>query len=204
MTISFDLDFPVECDDEYWENPDPELAFKQPPGKPSFMACFISQLKLCEIHAFALRTLYSTRKSKALSGLVGGQWEQRVVAELDSAMNKWIDSVPEHREQPSSDIHLLTFYGPRLCSSVGSSPGEYALLRPVCIPARHVLSCSHPDTSPISAHTISLDVSFIRHLFQCSTCMQSPPRCSREKSACVASAAYTSEFEETCLISVPC
>ncbi len=25
------------------------------------------------------------------------QWEQRIVAELDSALNKWVDSVPAHR-----------------------------------------------------------------------------------------------------------
>jgi hypothetical protein len=31
---SFDADPPIECDDEYWENPDPEKAFKQPNGVP--------------------------------------------------------------------------------------------------------------------------------------------------------------------------
>jgi hypothetical protein len=30
-------------------------------------------------------------------GLVGPKWEQQVVAELDSSLNKWVDSVPEHR-----------------------------------------------------------------------------------------------------------
>ena len=28
----------TEVDDEYWTNPDPALAFKQPPGKPSKIA----------------------------------------------------------------------------------------------------------------------------------------------------------------------
>ena len=28
-------------------------------------------------------------------GFVGPQWEQHIVAELDSALNKWIDSVPD-------------------------------------------------------------------------------------------------------------
>ena len=41
---------------------------------------------------------YSINKSKALLGFVGQQWEQHIVAELDSALNKWIDSVPDHRE----------------------------------------------------------------------------------------------------------
>ncbi|KAI0720409.1 hypothetical protein C8Q72DRAFT_862307 [Fomitopsis betulina] len=92
----FDLDLPVECDDEYWENDDPELAFKQPPGKPSLVTFFNCFLRLNQILAFALRTIYSINKSKALLGFVGHQWEQHIVAEIDSALNKWIDSVPDH------------------------------------------------------------------------------------------------------------
>ena len=46
----------------------------------------------------AARAQYSINKSKALLGFVGQQWEQHIVAELDSALNKWIDSVPDHRE----------------------------------------------------------------------------------------------------------
>lgn len=92
----FDLDLPTECDDEYWLPPDPKDAFKQPPGKPSKMSFFIAYLKLSQILAFALRTIYSINKSKALLGFVGQQWEQHIVAELDSALNKWVDSVPDH------------------------------------------------------------------------------------------------------------
>ncbi|KAH9830265.1 fungal-specific transcription factor domain-containing protein [Rhodofomes roseus] len=92
----FDLDLPIECDDEYWENDDPELAWKQPPGKPSLVTFFNCFLRLNQILAFALRTIYSINKSKALLGFVGQQWEQHIVAELDSALNKWIDSVPDH------------------------------------------------------------------------------------------------------------
>ena len=40
---------------------------------------------------------YSINKSKQTLGYVGPEWEQRIVAELDSALNKWIDTVPEHR-----------------------------------------------------------------------------------------------------------
>ena len=56
---SFDLDLPVECDDEYWSPTDPKDAFKQPPGKPSKMSFFIAYLKLSQILAFALRTIVS-------------------------------------------------------------------------------------------------------------------------------------------------
>ncbi|KAA1476287.1 hypothetical protein DENSPDRAFT_853569 [Dentipellis sp. KUC8613] len=92
----FDIDLPAECDDEYWTHPDTEQAFKQPAGKASYMSYFICFLELSRILAFALRTIYSINKSKMLLGLVGEEWEQHTVAELDSALNKWIDSVPHH------------------------------------------------------------------------------------------------------------
>ncbi|KAJ8490019.1 hypothetical protein ONZ51_g2571 [Trametes cubensis] len=92
----YDVGLPIECDDEYWITGDPELNFKQPPGKPSKISAYVSFIQLCRIIAYALRTIYSIRKTRAqlLSG--DQQWEERVVAELDSELNKWIDSIPEH------------------------------------------------------------------------------------------------------------
>ncbi|KAF8968587.1 fungal-specific transcription factor domain-containing protein [Flammula alnicola] len=92
----FDLDLPVNCDDEYWENPDPEKRFKQPSNKPSSISYFILYIKLHQILAFSLRTIYSLKKSKTFLGFVGQQSEQHLVTELDSALNKWVDSVPDH------------------------------------------------------------------------------------------------------------
>lgn len=93
----FDVDLPTEVDDEYWENEhEPEQAFKQPPGKPSLLSYFISLIKLIQILAVALRTIYSINKSKIFLGFVGPHWEQHIVAELDSSLNEWIDTVPEH------------------------------------------------------------------------------------------------------------
>jgi hypothetical protein len=56
---SFDLDLPVEVDDEYWENDDAALAFQQPPEKPALVASFNSFIRLSQIMAFALITLVS-------------------------------------------------------------------------------------------------------------------------------------------------
>ncbi|KAH9910329.1 fungal-specific transcription factor domain-containing protein [Epithele typhae] len=92
----FDADLPTECDDEYWVASDAGPAFKQPPGTPSKITFFNCFVRLHQILAFAMRTIYSINKSKALLGFVGQQWEQHIVAELDSALNKWIDSVPDH------------------------------------------------------------------------------------------------------------
>ena len=41
---------------------------------------------------------YTINKSKLLLGFIGPHWKQRVVAELDSALNKWVDTIPPHRE----------------------------------------------------------------------------------------------------------
>lgn len=57
LCSSFDLDFPIECDDEYWEHQDPEMAFRQPPDKPSAIAFFNCYLKLSDILAYAMRTV---------------------------------------------------------------------------------------------------------------------------------------------------
>jgi hypothetical protein len=44
-------------------------------------------------------------------------WEQKIVSELDSSLNEWVDSVPDHRmfkpSFPSSISHDIT-------SSLGS------------------------------------------------------------------------------------
>jgi hypothetical protein len=52
-----DIDLPLEVDDEYWEHPDPALAFQQPAGKPSKVTSFVQTIKLYQILSFALRTI---------------------------------------------------------------------------------------------------------------------------------------------------
>ncbi|KZV67312.1 hypothetical protein PENSPDRAFT_58281 [Peniophora sp. CONT] len=105
----FDLDLPADVDDEYWENPDPALAFQQPPGKPSKVAYFIASIRLNQIVGFALRTIYSINKSKSLLGFGGPEWEQRIVAEFDSTLNTWVDGVPSHLRWPPSPDETAFF-----------------------------------------------------------------------------------------------
>ncbi|KAK1227496.1 Gypsy retrotransposon integrase-like protein 1 [Marasmius sp. AFHP31] len=96
---SFDCDLPRECDDEYWENPDPKQAFVQPEGKPSVLSFFVAYLKLVDIIGFAQRNLYSVdRKSELWSGMgiSGIEWKRKAVTELDSALNKFLDEIPDH------------------------------------------------------------------------------------------------------------
>lgn len=56
---SIDVDFPIECDDEYWDNEDPQQNFVQPTNKPSEISYFISLLKLMEIAAYVKRFIVS-------------------------------------------------------------------------------------------------------------------------------------------------
>ncbi|KAJ7122289.1 fungal-specific transcription factor domain-containing protein [Mycena epipterygia] len=92
----FDVELPIECDDEYFENANPALAFKQPNGKPSRIAFFNSFIRLNNILAFSLKMLYSLNKTKNLLAVRDEAWEEHIVAELDSALNGWVDSIPAH------------------------------------------------------------------------------------------------------------
>ena len=56
---SFDIDLPLEVDDEFWINDDPTLAFRQPPGQPAKVASFSCSIRLSQIEAFVLRTIVS-------------------------------------------------------------------------------------------------------------------------------------------------
>ncbi|RPD54024.1 hypothetical protein L227DRAFT_512443 [Lentinus tigrinus ALCF2SS1-6] len=103
----FDVEPLLEVDDEYWITSDPEKAFKQPEGKPSYVTFANCLIRLLKILAFASRTIYSINKSKLTLGMVGPQWEQKIVAELDSAINKWIDMVPPHLQWDPNRENVL-------------------------------------------------------------------------------------------------
>jgi hypothetical protein len=109
-----DADPPLIVDDEYWVTDNPESAFQQPPGIPSHLEAFGLWLKLTKISAFAVRTLvgkavpshmhysfqlqYVVDKSKvAPHGTTTSEWRERTVAQLNTAMSQWVDSVPDHR-----------------------------------------------------------------------------------------------------------
>ena len=55
-------------------------------------------------------------------GNAGDDWKQHIITELDSALNKWVDAVPDHCE-PVHDfkiIRLTTFRA----SALGSESKE--------------------------------------------------------------------------------
>ncbi|KAJ7165461.1 fungal-specific transcription factor domain-containing protein [Mycena crocata] len=92
----YNVELPILVDDEYWENPDPEQAFKQPPEKPSLITYFVHHIRLCQLLDSTIRCLYASDNTKKLMGWTGSEWEQRAVSTLDSAMNEFLDSLPDH------------------------------------------------------------------------------------------------------------
>ncbi|KAJ6592379.1 fungal-specific transcription factor domain-containing protein [Mycena capillaripes] len=87
----FDIDLPIECDDEYWEHP--TRPFQQPAGIPCRVTFFNTLIGLHHILAFSLKILYRLKKSRFY---LMDAWEGSAVAELDSALNNWRDRIPEH------------------------------------------------------------------------------------------------------------
>ncbi|KAJ7209377.1 fungal-specific transcription factor domain-containing protein [Mycena haematopus] len=87
----YDQDYPVECDDEYWETSDPGQAFKQPREKTSVVSFFVAYLKLMEIMGMAQKTIYLVNQKRRTE-----KETQEAVAALDLALNTWIDLIPVH------------------------------------------------------------------------------------------------------------
>ncbi|KAK7473111.1 Gypsy retrotransposon integrase-like protein 1 [Stygiomarasmius scandens] len=96
----YDVDFPVEIDDEYWDQGDPSNptphSWEQPADKPSLVSAFVHYVKLTDIMAYAMRTIYSLRKPDKISGRQPQQTDQQLITDLESAMNEWLESIPSH------------------------------------------------------------------------------------------------------------
>ncbi|EIN10080.1 hypothetical protein PUNSTDRAFT_102078 [Punctularia strigosozonata HHB-11173 SS5] len=85
-----DAPLPRECDDQYWVASDGSGFFQQPPHKPSVVAYFNCFVQLRTIQAFAMRTLFSPTRPR------NHDWEQRMVAQIDSLLAKWLATIPSH------------------------------------------------------------------------------------------------------------
>ncbi|KAJ7647014.1 fungal-specific transcription factor domain-containing protein [Roridomyces roridus] len=84
----FDQELPLECDDEYWDLPEPNR-FKQPNNKPSLVSFFVSFVKLLEIQAQVTSALYSPRQPVP-------PINSQTIISFDSALNSWLSQVPNH------------------------------------------------------------------------------------------------------------
>ncbi|KAF8212815.1 hypothetical protein K438DRAFT_1662307 [Mycena galopus ATCC 62051] len=89
----FDVDLPLEVDDEYWE--DPAHPFQQPPLMPSRVTYFNTLMRLNHILGFSMQILYPLKKVRT-AFTINDAWNELAIAELDSALNVWRDQIPEH------------------------------------------------------------------------------------------------------------
>ncbi|KAK7461119.1 Gypsy retrotransposon integrase-like protein 1 [Stygiomarasmius scandens] len=114
MMEDHDLELPADCDDEYWEHPDPKQAFKQPPGRPCTMTAWILLLKLINIFAVAQRLVYPINGKRSQPSQ-----EQEQIKQLDVALEKWLTSIPDYLhwdpKKPSSifqdqSVSLFSLY----------------------------------------------------------------------------------------------
>ncbi|TKY89747.1 hypothetical protein EX895_001532 [Sporisorium graminicola] len=90
-----DVELPVEIDDDYLFNtPDSEPLPAQPQDKPALISGFLCSLRLDEIVGRTLKTVYALHKTKIRFGINFKDWDERLVSEIDSALNDWLDTVP--------------------------------------------------------------------------------------------------------------
>ncbi|KAJ7447164.1 fungal-specific transcription factor domain-containing protein [Mycena latifolia] len=88
-SVDFDLDFPVDCDEEYWETPNAV----QPRGKPSMSAFVIAYLSLIMIFGRIQRAVLPSPDT---------------IVELDSELNEWVDALPPHlRWDPNQENQVF-------------------------------------------------------------------------------------------------
>ncbi|KAJ4464931.1 fungal-specific transcription factor domain-containing protein [Lentinula aciculospora] len=91
-----DADYPQDLNDESREKD--MRTFPQSATILSPLAFWIHYIKLFEIIGLSNRNFYSVKPSELWSGsgISGPEWDQKFVVELDTALNKWVDSIPSH------------------------------------------------------------------------------------------------------------
>ncbi|KAF7376438.1 hypothetical protein MSAN_00059400 [Mycena sanguinolenta] len=97
-----DQELPLECDDEYWD-----LNFTQPRNEPSQLSYFIYYIKLLEIQAAVAACIYSPRKPKYLDPQSVPLTEAKSIIAFESALNSWLEGVPEHLRWDPARTNVL-------------------------------------------------------------------------------------------------
>ncbi|KAJ7239770.1 fungal-specific transcription factor domain-containing protein [Mycena haematopus] len=143
----YDVELPTECDDDYWAEPH---CLQQPANVPAQAVYMTSYLKLMLIYERVQRALYGIKRHKGR--------ELTVVAELDSDLNKWVDSIPSHlrwdpnhegiRLEQSASLYVAYYHVQMLIHrpfipSPGESPSAGSTFPSLAICANSARSCGH-------------------------------------------------------------
>ncbi|KZV76630.1 hypothetical protein PENSPDRAFT_646069 [Peniophora sp. CONT] len=144
----FDLDYPLDIDDEHLhDQANLERDLRQRPQGISLVTHFICLLRLNQIMGYTLRTIYSINKSRVFLGFNGPDWEQHIVSELDSALNKWQDSVPDQlRWDPSKEDPVLMIQSANL----------YAMFYSLQILVHRPFMMKRDKSSPLAFPSLSI------------------------------------------------
>ncbi|KIY62789.1 hypothetical protein CYLTODRAFT_383181 [Cylindrobasidium torrendii FP15055 ss-10] len=97
----FDIDYPVDCDDEYWDHPDEFQNFQQPVGKPSRMGYFISLCKLVVIKMGMHRALYTVRRPMKTK-MAPAPSQDDISATHDEQLALWQREIPPNLRDDST------------------------------------------------------------------------------------------------------
>ncbi|KAJ4481138.1 fungal-specific transcription factor domain-containing protein [Lentinula aciculospora] len=94
----FDIELPIDCDQEFWDTTTETDMFVQPPDRPSKTSFWIHLIRLMEIAGLACKLIYPIRKTEwpKILGVEEISFNQKTVMELDSALNAWVSSIPDH------------------------------------------------------------------------------------------------------------
>ncbi|KAI0267136.1 fungal-specific transcription factor domain-containing protein [Gloeopeniophorella convolvens] len=100
----FDAEYPLEVDDDFWENENPQLAFQQPADKPSVVAAFNLWLRLTDFAALAMHSFDIIERNGPSSGLRG----EEVLSRFNENLTQWTETVPDYLKW-SPDIEDAIF-----------------------------------------------------------------------------------------------
>ncbi|KAJ3760012.1 hypothetical protein EV360DRAFT_69040 [Lentinula raphanica] len=99
-SYSYDVEFPIECDDEFWEQPG-DLAFKQPPGQLCQLTHWIQMLKLNSVRRSALMKKSTPDATHR---------RQQFILELDKTLNDWLEGIPAHLKWDPQCHDMVLFH----------------------------------------------------------------------------------------------
>ena len=129
---SFNAEYPLEVDDDFWENDDPQLAFVQPSDKPSTVITFNLWLRLTDFAASTLQSLVSplwcglfvssfVSREDILEhdGSSSGLRVQDILNKLNGGLTEWAEKVPRHCE-------LWSVFHPHLAMGLTLTPVRWS------------------------------------------------------------------------------
>ncbi|KAH7101778.1 fungal-specific transcription factor domain-containing protein [Auriculariales sp. MPI-PUGE-AT-0066] len=107
---SFDLDLPLEVDDDRWDIATPGFPLRGASIRDLCPSSFFAwHVRLNLILGFVIQTVYSTNRSRVLMGFVGADWEQRTLSQLDALLTEWETTVPKDLGWNSDATNLEMF-----------------------------------------------------------------------------------------------